>query len=493
MSTLGKLQNGTDIRGIALEIEDFKVNLTKSAVYDIAVGFSKWLYKKYGQDISIAVGKDSRLTGDMLKESVINGITDMGVNAIDCRMATTPAMFMSTIIDGYKMNGAIMLTASHMPMQYNGMKFFTRDGGLEKEDLKEVLALATEIDGEYKKGTVEVKDLITDYSNILVSKIRQATDSKKPLDGLKIIVDAGNGAGGFFASEVLEELGANTKGSQFLEPDGRFPNHIPNPENKEAMKSISDAVLKSSADLGIIFDTDVDRAAVVDKDGREINKNALIALISAIILEETKGTSVVTDSITSEGLKEFIEALGGKHHRFKRGYKNVINESKRLNEEGIESALAIETSGHAALKENYFLDDGAYLVAKILIKLAKLNKEGKELSSIMEGFKESIEEEEFRLNINEEDFRTYGNTILEKFKVKAENSEDLIIAKPNYEGLKVYLKGTKSWFLIRLSLHEPILVINLEGDKVGMKSKITTLLKELLNEFSSLSLRVLEN
>ncbi|WP_297437216.1 phosphomannomutase/phosphoglucomutase [uncultured Clostridium sp.] len=493
MSTLGKLQNGTDIRGIALEIEDFKVNLTKSAVYDIAVGFSKWLYKKYGQDISIAVGKDSRLTGDMLKESVINGITDMGVNAIDCRMATTPAMFMSTIIDGYKMNGAIMLTASHMPMQYNGMKFFTRDGGLEKEDLKEVLALATEIDGEYKKGTVEVKDLITDYSNILVSKIRQATDSKKPLDGLKIIVDAGNGAGGFFASEVLEELGANTKGSQFLEPDGRFPNHIPNPENKEAMKSISDAVLKSSADLGIIFDTDVDRAAVVDKDGREINKNALIALISTIILEETKGTSVVTDSITSEGLKEFIEALGGKHHRFKRGYKNVINESKRLNEEGIESALAIETSGHAALKENYFLDDGAYLVAKILIKLAKLNKEGKELSSIMEGFKESIEEEEFRLNINEEDFRTYGNTILEKFKVKAENSEDLIIAKPNYEGLKVYLKGTKSWFLIRLSLHEPILVINLEGDKVGMKSKITTLLKELLNEFSSLSLRVLEN
>ena len=493
MSTLGKLQNGTDIRGIALEIEDFKVNLTKSAVYDIAVGFSKWLYKKYGQDISVAVGKDSRLTGDMLKESVINGITDMGVNAIDCRMATTPAMFMSTIIDGYKMNGAIMLTASHMPMQYNGMKFFIRDGGLEKEDLKEVLVLATEIDGEYKKGTVEVKDLITDYSNILVSKIRQATDSKKPLDGLKIIVDAGNGAGGFFASEVLEELGANTKGSQFLEPDGRFPNHIPNPENKEAMKSISDAVLKSSADLGIIFDTDVDRAAVVDKDGREINKNALIALISAIILEETKGTSVVTDSITSEGLKEFIEALGGKHHRFKRGYKNVINESKRLNEEGIESALAIETSGHAALKENYFLDDGAYLVAKILIKLAKLNKEGKELSSIMEGFKESIEEEEFRLNINEEDFRTYGNTILEKFKVKAENSEDLIIAKPNYEGLKVYLKGTKSWFLIRLSLHEPILVINLEGDKVGMKSKITTLLKELLNEFSSLSLRVLEN
>ncbi|WP_297518267.1 phosphomannomutase/phosphoglucomutase [uncultured Clostridium sp.] len=492
MSTLEKLQNGTDIRGIALDNEGFNLTLTEEAVENIAIGFSKWLYKKNKTKISVALGKDSRLTGDLLKKSAISGLTKMGVDVVDCNMATTPAMFMSTILDGYKVTGSIMLTASHMPKQYNGMKFFTNQGGLEKEDLKEVIALATGIDKEYELGNVENKDLISDYSNVLVEKIRQATAKERPLEGLKIIVDAGNGAGGFFAHDVLEALGADTKGSQFLDADGNFPNHIPNPENKEAMKSISDAVIKSKADLGIIFDTDVDRAAVVDKDGREINKNSLIAVISAIILEEVPGTTIVTDSITSEGLKEFIESLGGKHHRFKRGYKNVINESKRLNKIGQESDLAIETSGHAAIKENYFLDDGAYLVSKILIKLAKLNQEGKVLSSIIENFKESFEEDEFRLNIKTEDFRAYGNNILEKFRKKAEESEELVICSPNYEGIKVYVKNTKSWFLIRVSLHEPILVINLETDRAGMQKNITDMLKNILTEFSALSLRVLE-
>ena len=128
-------------------------------------------------------------------------------------------------------------------------------------------------------------------------------------------------------------------------------------------------------------------------------------------------------------------------------------------------------------------------MSKILIKLAKLHEEGKELSSLIADFKESFEEEEFRLNINTEDFKAYGNSILEKFKEKAINSDQLIIAEPNYEGIKFYIKGTKSWFLIRLSLHEPILVINLEADREGMKDQITDLLKELLVEFKALSLK----
>src|SRR5699024_5963392 len=149
---------------------------------------------------------------------------------------------------------------------------------------------------------------------------------------------------------------------------------------KEAMKSITDATLKNNADMGIIFDTDVDRAAIVGSNGKPINKNALIALISKIILKEHPESTIVTDSVTSNGLAEFIEENAGIHHRFKRGYKNVINESIRLNEEGIESYLAIETSGHAALKENYFLDDGAYLVSKILMEAAKLHKDGKDIA-----------------------------------------------------------------------------------------------------------------
>ena len=214
----------------------------------------------------------------------------------------------------------------------------------------------------------------------------------------------------FFATKVLNPLGADTTGSQFLEPDGHFPNHIPNPENKEAMASICKAVVDNKADLGIIFDTDVDRSAIVDRTGKSINRNALIALIAAVILREHPKSTIVTDSVTSDGLAKFIADRNGKHHRFRRGYKNVINESLRLNENGEESWLAIETSGHAALRENYFLDDGAYLVAKLIVEAACLRKEGKELQDLIADLQQPVESKEIRFKIDTDDFKNLWRT-----------------------------------------------------------------------------------
>lgn len=205
--------------------------------------------------------------------------------------------------------------------------------------------------------------------------------AQRPLKGFHIVVDAGNGAGGFYATEVLAPLGADISGSQFLEPDGRFPNHIPNPENGEAMASASRATLAAGADLGIIFDTDVDRAGCgLTAPGRRLTATAWWLWASAIALEGNPGGAIVTDSITSTGLKTYIEQeLGGVHYRYKRGYKNVIDEAVRLNRAGVNCPLAIETSGHAAFRENDFLDDGAYLVTKLIIKMAVLRREGKAL------------------------------------------------------------------------------------------------------------------
>ena len=150
-----------------------------------------------------------------------------------------------------------------------------------------------------------------------------------------------NGAGGFFAEKVLAPLGADVSSSQFLEPDGHFPNHIPNPENKDAMAAVSAAVKRVDADLGVIFDADCDRAAIVDHTGKEINRNRLIAMISAILLDEAPGATIVTDSVTSSGLSDFIREWGGEHYRYKRGYRNVIDEAVRLNQAGIACPLAI--------------------------------------------------------------------------------------------------------------------------------------------------------
>jgi len=270
---------------------------------------------------------------------------------------------------------------------------------------------------------------------------------------------------------MLRELGAWTEGSQFLEPDGNFPNHIPNPENKQAMEAISGAVKRVGADLGLIFDTDCDRAAIVDRTGREINRNRLIALISAVLLDKKPGSTIVTDSVTSSGLAQFIAEWGGVHYRYKRGYRNVIDEAIRLNDAGIDCPLAIETSGHAALRENHFLDDGMYLTTVLLVEAMRLKQEGKELSSLLEGLREPVESVELRLNITDENFRDVGRAAIEQVMDHASFTEGWHIAPDNREGVRINFDlddGLQNgWFLLRLSVHDPVLPLNVESDVAG--------------------------
>ena len=179
------------------------------------------------------------------------------------------------------------------------------------------------------------------------------------------------------------------------------------------MNAIAMQVLTCGTDLGIIFDTDVDRSAAVDSRGRELARNGIVAMAAALVAEKHPGTTVVTDSVTSRQLTEFIEGkLGLKHLRFRRGYRNVINEAIRLNEEGTDSQLAIETAGHAAFKENYVLDDGAYLATKIVIKAAVLNREGKKIDSVIEELENPADEKEIRIPIACDDFGAYGDRVL---------------------------------------------------------------------------------
>lgn len=490
-----KLQNGSDIRGVALEgIEGQHVNLTPDIAKQIARAFGAWLSKKTGkklEELTVAVGNDSRLSAKDLNNAVTSGLSELGVNVVNCGLCSTPAMFMTTVLEGYRYDGSVMLTASHLPFNRNGLKFFTKDGGLEKGDITEMLDIAenTEFKGAAACGKITNIDFIKVYAADIVSKIREKTGDEKPLEGFKIVVDAGNGAGGFYAEQVLKPLGACTDGSQFLEPDGSFPNHIPNPEDKTAMQAIQKAVLDNKADFGIIFDTDVDRAGAVDRTGKEINRNRIIALISSIAIKEHPGATIVTDSITSSGLKKFIEDdLGGVHHRFKRGYKNVINEAIRLNNEGIFTPVAIETSGHGALKENYFLDDGAYLIAKILIEMARLKKEGKTIDSLIENLDEPADAKEFRMNLKCEDFKTYGSSVIDDLGEFAKAQEGWSVEPKNYEGIRVSCdkEHGDGWFLLRLSLHDPLMPLNIETNTPGGIETIAKVLKGFLESYTEL-------
>ncbi len=501
MADYKKLQNGSDIRGIALEgVPGEAPNLGEAETLAIMSGFVHWLVKKTGKEaeaLKISVGRDSRISGEDFRNWISRALSGEGVQVLDCGMASTPAMFMSTIYPEFDCDGAIMITASHLPFNRNGFKFFSKQGGLDKADIKEILAHAEGARSlpNAGRGKVWEASLMEAYCKDLREKIKKgvsAQDYDMPLKGLKIVVDAGNGAGGFFAKDVLAPLGADVRGSQFLEPDGTFPNHQPNPENKEAMESICRKVLKEKADLGLIFDTDVDRSSAVDSLGKEIARNGIVALAAALIAKEHPGTTVVTDSITGEPLTEYLEkCLGLKHLRYMRGYKNVINKAVELNEAGTDSQLAIETSGHCAYKENYFLDDGAYLATKIVIKAAQLKAAGVGIDVILSSLKEAKEAVEIRFPIGAADFAEYGDEVLQAFEAWAEekSEEGITPVKPNYEGVRLNFEraGLKGWCLLRKSLHDPIMPLNVEVEE-GSCGEILALVKAFLKDFPEIGI-----
>lgn len=493
-----QFKSGTDIRGVASEgVEGQPVNLTDDVVAKMADGFVLWLSKKVSKapaTLTISIGRDSRISGPHIVAICSERFKRCGATVLDCSLASTPSMFMTTVDLGC--DGALQITASHHPFNRNGLKFFTREGGLEGSDIEAILEYAQNGESPAESGCGEIRkvDYMTDYAKGLCEKIKSevnAEDYDHPLKGFKIVVDAGNGAGGFYADKVLAVLGADTTGSRYLEPDGMFPNHIPNPEDATAMASICEAVKEANADLGVIFDTDVDRGGAVDNKGNEINRNRLVAVAAAIALEGNEGGTIVTDSITSSGLKEFIEdTLGGKHYRYRRGYKNVIDKALELNAQGINCPLAIETSGHAAMEENYFLDDGAYLCTKIIIKAAQLRKEGKELDELTAALKEPVESKEVRFKILESDFRACGEKIINDLTAYAMAQEDWNVANDNREGIRVSFDKDNGdgWFLLRLSVHDPIMPLNIESDSVGGVEIIYNKLNEFLKTTNGLEL-----
>jgi len=494
-----KLQNGSDIRGIAMENEEgFAVNLTKDAAFDLARAFAIFVRENLGKDnLKIALGRDSRLTGKELLDACASGLKKEGCSVSDFGIASTPAMFMSTVLKDF--DASIMITASHLPYYRNGLKFFLREGGLEKEQIAEITKIADKFENEeksFEEGFAKKEDFMDTYSEYLRNKIIDGVGKgQKPLEGLKIIVDAGNGAGGFFVSKVLDMLGADTKGSQFLEPDGHFPNHIPNPENKEAALAIKNATIENKADLGIIFDTDVDRAGAVLSSGKTLTRNDLIAVLSMIALSEHPGTTIVTDSVTSTGLAQFIKEKDGIHRRFKRGYRNVIDEAIRLGKEGIDCQLAIETSGHGAFKENFFLDDGAYLMVKLLIELGK----GRKLDDMISSLKEPAESIELRFPVKEElltsSLSDNGDRILKTLTESVSSIDGWELEKENFEGVRINADkdNGNGWLLLRKSLHEPIMPLNIESDSEGGNKIIATKLLEVLKDENTLDISTLES
>ncbi|KAL8267578.1 hypothetical protein R6Q59_004922 [Mikania micrantha] len=514
MGQIKRLQNGSDVRGVAVEGEPGrKVDLTPPAVEAIAESFGEWVRNglvkgRPVEDVRVSLGRDPRISGGSLSVAIFSGLSRAGCITYDMGLATTPACFMSTVLSPFSYDASIMMTASHLPYTRNGLKFFTKKGGLTSSEVEEICNQAafkyanrlTKVSTLLKTTPTRV-DFMSVYAKHLRDIIKQRVNHPQhydtPLEGFQIIVNAGNGSGGFFTYDVLDKLGADTFGSLNLTPDGMFPNHIPNPEDKVAMSVTRAAVLETSADLGIVFDTDVDRSGVVDKEGNPINGDKLIALMSAIVLKEHPGSTIVTDARTSMALTRFITDRGGQHCLYRVGYRNVIDKGVQLNEDGVDAQLMMETSGHGALKENYFLDDGAYMVVKIIIEMVRMKLEGSNegIGSLIKDLEEPLESVELRMNILSEPkyAKAQAIEIIETFKTYIEEerlagweldacgdcwvSDGCLVDSndtPAPVDAQMYRakvsddeNGEYGWLHIRQSIHNPNIAVNMQSSVPG--------------------------
>ena len=345
------------------------------------------------------------------------------------------------------------------------------------------------------------------YKETLKQAIAREVDPNpnpaKPLSNLNIVVNPGNGSGSFF-SDLLRELGANVAGSLHLTPDGTFPDSIgvPNPEKKEMVEETIKACEACNADIGVMFDTDADRSGFVlprsiDNNGvcssyEPLNRNRLIALLSVIFSASAPGSTVVTDSTTSEGLNTFLEKkLGLKHFRYLRGYANVINKAKEL--EG--SEMAIETSGHCALRENGWIDDGTYTAVKIIALLANSKGKGSLLDLISE-LEELPFDEEFRVKATDGSLETTTavfESVTQSLKEMCSVEDEWTLDVDNLEGVRVRL-SSGGFFMIRQSLHDPVISIQAESvsDDYASSVVLSPLLKLFKEHAAVLDLSALE-
>lgn len=392
-----------------------------------------------------------------------------------------------------------MVTASHLPGDRNGLKFFNLQGGFTKAQVSKLIDIAKQhAQVWYDMGAIPPTsgangvfcsswvDFMPQYQlnlkNALMKQVHgeDATKvvPKQTLKGLKLVLNAGNGSGGFF-QQVLEDLGADVTGSVHIKPDPSFPNGIPNPENESMIQETKRACEAANADLGIMLDTDADRCGLVvprsiREDGSRadyepLNRNRLIALMGVIFARASPGCAIVTCSSTSCGLEKFLQdELGLVHVRYLKGYANVINKAKSLTENNVYNAeVAIETSGHCALKENDYLDDGTYTAVKVIGLLAqeRLKDPQKSLLDLIANLEEMDEEAELRmqvLNGSLESTQRFFDCAAFAIEENCSENSNWTIDKENLEGLRVST-GDGGFFMLRKSLHDPVVIIQVEA------------------------------
>lgn len=441
-----------DIRGIA------DVDLKNTAVELIGRAYGS-LMKRRGHK-KVSVGRDVRLTSERIQNALTGGITSTGIDVVQIGQVTTPITYYSIV--ELETDGSVMITGSHNPIEYNGLKMNEGLMSVYGDDIQILLKMIQAEDFETGTGEVSQVDVVPAYKNMLRERIKlQKT--------FKIIIDAGNGTAGPIAPGLLEEMG-NDVTCLFCEPDGNFPNHLPDPTVMKFIQDLRDRVLADGADFGLGYDGDSDRVGVVDNRGRVIFADQIIALLARDVLLRNPGAEILFDVKCSQMLPEEILKAGGKPVMWMTGHSIL---KAKMKETG--APFAGEMSGHIFFKDGYFgFDDGIYVSFRLV---QYLSTQEKTLAELVDELPQYHSTPEIRITCPDED----KFDVVEKLTADFKKEYDVI----DVDGARVEFGD--GWGLVRVSNTQPILVLRFEAKTKARLEEIRELFREKLSAYPTVA------
>ena len=417
-----------DIRGIA------ETELLSADVADLGRGLGTYLLRQSGPRISL--GRDCRLSSPRLHDALLEGLLSTGCEVTDIGVVPTPMLYFSAV--HLETDGAVMITGSHNPSEFNGFKTVCGSGSLHGDAIQDVRRLIDARDFATGHGTQHSMDVIPAYLDELSPQFKFTRR-------IKVVLDAGNGTAGPVIHQLLKRLNVEVV-ELFFEMDGRFPNHHPDPTVPANLQDLRDAVRTHRADLGIAFDGDSDRIGAVDENGEVIYGDLLLLIYGREILTRKPGATIIGEVKCSQLLYDELKRLGGNPIMYKTGHSLIKAKMKQEHAE-----LAGEMSGHMFFSDRYLgYDDALYAACRLIEIVAK---SGKPLSAQLAGLPKLKSTPEIRIDCPDETKFAVVARVAEQFRA-THNVIDV-------DGVRVLF--AEGWGLLRASNTQPVLVMRFEA------------------------------
>ena len=415
-----------DIRGI------YPDQINESVIQKIAKAIS---LKCFNEGVSeICVARDGRLSGKELLSALESSLSENGINVINTGVATTPLLYFAAKKSKFK--SGVMITGSHNPKNYNGIKLIINDVPVSGVEIYNLINQNQDV--SKNKGKITTKDFKEEY----ISEIKKNININKKI---KVVIDCGNGASGCIAPKLYKSLGCEVI-SLYDEIDGNFPNHHPDPSKPENLIDLINKVIESNADLGLAFDGDGDRVGVITNNGEIVFADKILMILSKDILSIKKGT-IIFDVKCTNSLPKLIKECGGNPIMYPTGHFNIKNGIKKHN-----PLLAGEMSGHIFFNDKWYgFDDGVYSGARVLELIIKKKKS---ISNLNRELPQLFSTPELNIEVSEES----KFEIVKQFSTKCSLDGEKVLI----DGLRMNFKN--GWGLLRASNTTPMLVLRFEGD-----------------------------